>query len=334
MDREIFGITPDGTAVERVQIQGGGLTAWVMGWGACLQDLRLDGYAHPLVLGFDRFVHYPVHSRNFGAITGRCANRIRDGRFHLEGEEFTLDRNADGHHLHGGRLGVSRRNWTISRLASHSVTMTLADPDGMMGYPGTCRLSATYSCEEQATLRLCIEAETDRVTLVNLAPHSYFNLDGAETICSHTLEISAQHYLVTGPDSLPTGEMRPVDATPFDFRRPRMVDSAATFFDHNYCLSRQRVARRPVARLSSPFSGIAMTLATTEAGLQFYDGHKLDVPVAGLDGRRYGANAGLCLEPQVWPDAVNQPGFPTPLLRPGERYVQESEYRFAFPGAP
>ncbi len=198
----------------------------------------------------------------------------------------------------------------------------------MMGYPGSCRLSATYSCVGQGTLRLRIEAETDAATLVNLAPHSYFTLDGTDTIGAHTLEIAAQHYLPTGPDSLPTGEVRGVEATPFDFRYARVIGGTSTPYDHNYCLSPERTAIRPVARLSSPASGLAMTLATTEAGLQFYDGYKLDVPVAGLDGRRYGAHAGLCLEPQVWPDAINHLGFPSPVLRPGERYVQETEYRF------
>lgn len=332
LEREAFGTAPDGGAVEQVRISGGGLTAWIMNWGACLRDLRLDGHPHPLVLGFDRFEPYPIHSRNFGAIVGRCANRIRDGRFLLDGSAHQLDRNARAHHLHGGTLGVSKRTWQIEDHTADSVTMTFSEPDGWMGYPGACRFAATYSMTGAGTLHLRIEAEADRPTPVNLAPHGYFNLDGGETIGGHELSIDAAAYLPTDGDGMPTGEVRSVAGTEFDFRERRAVDRGrgrdVRPFDHNYCLWITRVPIREVAHLRSPVSGVAMTLATTEPGLQFYDGSKLDVAIAGLEGRRYGRRAGLCLEPQTWPDAINHPGFPSPVLRPGERYLQETSYRF------
>jgi aldose 1-epimerase len=333
MEREVLGTAPDGGAVEQVRISGGGLTAWIMNWGACLRDLRLEGHPHPLVLGFDRFEPYPLHSRNFGAVVGRCANRIRDGRFALDGTVHQLDRNAGVHHLHGGTLGISKRTWRIEGHTDERVRLTLSEPDGWMGYPGACRFTVTYSMAGAATLHLRIEAEADRPTLVNLAPHGYFNLDGSETIGAHELRIDAAAYLPTDGDGIPTGEVRAVAGTAFDFRVSRSVDRGtredASPFDHNYCLSAARVLIREVAYLRSPLSGVAMTMATTEPGLQFYDGSKLDVPVAGLEGRRYGRRAGLCLEPQIWPDAINHPDFPSPVVRPGERYLHETSYRFA-----
>ena len=332
MDREIFGTAPDGGTVEQVRIAGGGLTAWIMNWGACLRDLRLEGHPHPLVLGFESFEPYPVHSRNFGAIVGRCANRIRDGRFVLDGAAHELDRNVGAHHLHGGTLGVSKRTWRIEDHTDASVKLAISEPDGWMGYPGACRFAAIYSMTGAGTLHLRIEAETDRPTLVNFAPHGYFNLDGGAAIGSHELNIHAAAYLPTDDDGIPTGEIRSVAGTAFDFRERRAVDRGrgrdVRMFDHNYCLWTTKVPIREVAWLRSPMSGISMALATTEPGLQFYDGSRLDVPVAGLEGRRYGRRAGLCLEPQTWPDAINHPEFPSPVLRPGERYVHETSYRF------
>ena len=336
MDREFFGTAPDGGTVEQVRISGGGLTAWIMNWGACLRDLRLDGHPHPLVLGFDRFEPYPVHSRNFGAIVGRCANRIRNGRFLLDGVLHRLDTNAGQHHLHGGTHGVGKRTWRIEDHTKDSVTLTLSEPDGWMGYPGACRLAVNYAMIGAGTLHLRIEAEADRPTILNLAPHSYFNLDGSEAIDAHELMIDAPAYLPTDEDHIPTGEVRPVADTAFDFRESRAIDrdrsGDALPFDHNFCLSGARLPIREVAYLSSPLSGVAMALATTEPGLQFYDGSKLDVPVAGLKGRHYGRCAGLCLEPQMWPDGINHAGFPSPVVRPGERYLQETSYRFTIAG--
>lgn len=330
MVRETFGTAPDGSAVERVRISNGVLTAFIMTWGAAVQDLRLAGHAHPLVLGFDDFADYPLHSPYFGIVAGRCANRIRDGRFTLDGVAYEVDRNSQGHHLHGGARGIGERNWRVERHDSRSVTLALTDRDGEMGYPGTCVLRATYEIREPATLSLVLEAETDAPTLVNLAPHSYFNLDGSEAINAHELRINAAHHLSVDSECLPTGESKPVEGTPFDFRKMRPVGDGT--YDHNFCLSDKRVEKRDVAVLSSPLSGIAMTLATTEPGLQFYDGAKLDLAVAGLGGRHYGRSAGLCLEPQIWPDAINHAQFPSPVLRPGERYRHETDYRFSVPG--
>ncbi|MCM2293446.1 galactose mutarotase [Allorhizobium sp. BGMRC 0089] len=333
MQREIFGTTASGETVERVQIHGGGLTAFILTWGAVIQDLRLQGHAPPLVLGFDTFPSYPMHSPYFGATPGRCANRIAGGRFTLDGVDYQLECNERGvSHLHGGSDGMGKRNWTITDLADDRVTLTITDPDGRGGYPGTLEAQVTYWLKPGGTLSVTYESITDQPTLANLCQHSYFNLDDSPDILDHELMIAAETYLPVDDDLIPTGEQRPVSGTPFDFRESgvlrRLEDGVQVGFDHNFCLSKDRVAKRPVARLKSMKSGVSMTVLTTEPGVQFYAGAKLSLAAAGLEGRHYGAFAGLCLETQIWPDAINQKGFPSAILRPGSILLQETDYVF------
>jgi len=334
LQREIFGTSPEGEPVERVKIAGGGLTAWIMSWGATVQDLRLEGHDSSLVLGFPAFDPYPVHGLYFGAIVGRYANRIAGGRFVIDGVEYQADRNFLGRHLlHGGSHGTSARNWTIAQAGPDSAMLTLADRDGEMGFPGNCQLSVTFGLRKGGILALRMEAVTDRPTLVNLAHHGYFNLDGADTVLDHEVRIDAAHYLPVDDEGIPTGEISPVGATGFDLRkaRPLRGDKGGKQFlyDHNYCLSGTRTGLREVARVKSPVSGVSMTLSTTEPGLQFYAGDYIDAPWPGLAGKPYGRWAGLCMEPQAWPDSPNHDDFPGALLRPGERYLQETHYCFA-----
>jgi aldose 1-epimerase len=328
--REQFGFA-DGSVVERVTLAGGGLTLKLMSWGAVVQDLRLAGHDQPLVLGFAEFSHYPAHSPYFGATAGRYANRIRDGRFVLDGTQFQLDRNFLGKHmLHGGSQGLGRRNWRFTDVGKDRAVLEITDRDGEMGFPGTCLLRATFSLPGDGTLAIGYEGTTDRPTLLNLAHHSYFNL-GGEDILRHEIMIDAPSYLPVDEELIPTGEVAPVAGTARDFRtaRPLGPDGPpAIVHDHNYCLSGERVALRQVAQVRSPLSGVTMQVSTTEPGLQFYAGHKLDTPVPGLQGKPYKAYAGFCMEPQVWPDSPNHPGFPQAVLRPGERYVQQSSFRF------
>lgn len=332
-ERRKFGTAPDGSDVDRVEIAGGGLAVSAMSWGAALCDLRLEGFDFPLILGFGQFEPYPDHSPFFGAIVGRCANRIADGRFEIDGEAFQTDRNDGGKHtLHGGSRGIDKRNWTIGELTDDSVTFTLDDRDGAMGFPGNCRIVATYRLTGNGVLALRLEATTDRPTPVNLANHAYFNLDGSPSVLDHQLRIDAEHYLPVDGELIPTGEAREVAGTPFDFRQSRPIrhetEGEQFVYDHNFCLSDARTQMRPVARLTSPRTGIAMTVATTEPGLQFFAGYNTAGSVPGLPGRPYEVCAGVCLETQAWPDAPNRPDFPNVILRPGQHYVQETEYRF------
>lgn len=331
---EAFGQTPEGEAVQRVTISGGGLTAKVITWGAVIQDLRLEGHEPPLVLGFDTLEEYLKYSPYFGATPGRCANRIAAGRFSIDGRDYQLELNERGEtHLHGGSDGLARKVWTIADLTAGSVTLKTVDPDGRAGYPGNVSVTATYSLLPGGVLSVVYESTTDAPTPVNVCQHSYFNLDGAPDALGHDMMLAADHYLPVDDLLIPTGEIRPVAGTPFDFRvmapMKRFEAGRQVAYDHNFCFSGERTAKRSVGLVRSQQSGVVMELRTTEPGVQLYTGAKLTVPVPGLDGRRYGAFAGFCLETQVWPDAINQAGFPEAVLRPGETLRQETDYVFS-----
>jgi aldose 1-epimerase len=333
---QAFGATADGETVHRVKIEGGGLTAHVMTWGAVVQDLRLAGHAPPLVLGFESFEDYPRYSPHFGAVPGRCANRIANGRFVLDGKTWQVDQNFLGkHHLHGGSKGFGKRVWEFVDHGSSHVTLRIVAKDGEMGYPGNLTVHCIYRLEEGGSLAVRLEAQTDAPTLCNLAQHSYFNLDdgGATDVLDHSLQISADAYLPVDAEMIPTGEVRPVAGTDFDFRATRPIrkarDGAQVPYDHNFCLGRARVPLRTIAKAAGARSGVTMDVRSSEPGVQLYGGQKVNVPVAGLQGIRYGASSGFCLEAQVWPDAANHPDFPSAVLRPGETCRQVTEYRFA-----
>lgn len=334
MTREVFGAMPDGQTVERVTIRGGGLTARLLSYGAVLQDLRLEGHAPPLVLGFDRLADYLAHSRHFGATAGRCANRIAGAAFTLDGRDYQLDPNFLGkHHLHGGSAGIGKRLWTFEDAGPDRATLRIDLADGEMGYPGAMTVRLSCALLPGGVLDIRMTARTDRPTLCNLAHHSYWNLSGAPDILQHRLRVAADRYLPVDADLIPTGAVAPVAGTPFDLRAgPRLAGPcAAVRIDHNFCTAEARGAIRAVAELSA--GGLRMVVRTTEPGLQVYDGAPLDVPVPGLDGCRMGAHAGIALEPQLWPDAIHHPDWAQPVLRPGETYDQHTQFVFA-KGAP
>ena len=332
-DRREFGRLPDGKAVEAITIGAGKLTADILSWGAVVRDLRFDRRSWPLVLGFDSIDDYLQHSRFFGATAGRYANRIADGRFELDGQIHLLERNfLNRHHLHGGSSSFGLRLWDVAAVSDNAVTLTLESPDGEGGYPGTVNVTCTMSVEPPATLAIHYEGTTSAPTILNLAHHSYFNLDGAPDVLNHKLRINAETFLPVDESLIPTGEIRPVEGTPFDFRETRSIRDPAlpiTLYDHNFCLAEAPSDEPDVCAVLHGERGLAMTLKTTEPGLQFYDGSTLDVPVSGLGGRTYGAHAGLCLEPQRWPDSPNRPEFTDATLRPGETYRQTSLFEFS-----
>jgi aldose 1-epimerase len=330
-----FGTTPDGEEIREVVIAAGDLSVRVITLGAVIRDVRLAGVDHPLVLGFDRLEDYLEHSPHFGAVVGRCANRIGHGRFSIDGHAYQLSLNENGRtHLHGGLRGFGARAWRLVDHDAASVTLAIDSPDGEEGYPGAVAVTLRYIVEAPATLRMEIEATTDAPTLVNLAQHSYFNLDGSPTILDHRVRIFANAYTPTDADDIPTGEIVAVAGSVYDFRSARpirqMRGDERVIFDKNFVVDRAKAATpRPHARLQSPESGIALDIASTEPGVQFYDGYMMAVPVPGLDGRPYPVNGGCCFEPQVFPDAPNHPGFPSAVLRPGEIYRQSTLYTFS-----
>ncbi|WP_095596122.1 aldose epimerase family protein [Actibacterium pelagium] len=320
---------PDGQTIDRVTLQGGGLTASVITYGAVLQDLRLDGHDAPLVLGFPEFAPYLIHSPHFGATAGRYANRIRDGHLELDGTTYQLDRNFLGkHHLHGGSKGTGKQVWKFQDHSASHATLRLDLPDGHMGFPGDLTVEVTFALETDGVLDIRIIATTDAPTLCNFAHHSYFTLDSEASASEHLLTVAADHYLPVDAELIPTGEIRPVEGTPFDFTTPAPIVQAFPI-DHNFCLSNSRTELRTVATLQSLASGVTMECRTTEPGLQIYDGAKINIPLIGLHGQPMSACAGIAMEPQVWPDANHHDGFPLAVLRPGETYEQHTQYVFS-----
>lgn len=311
----------------------GGAVATIIGWGAVLRDLVVPGPSGPqrVVLGLETLDEYVRHSPNFGAVVGRYANRIGRARFRLDGREVDLVPNENRNALHGGPDGFGRRAWTIVAHDARRVHLALVSEDGDMGYPGRLFATATYEMLEPATLRITLQAIADQPTPVNLTTHSYYNLDGSTDVRDHRLQVSADFFTPVDPELIPTGEIASVDGTRFDFRRARTLRMEAGYEDYDMNLV---VRREPgsglvhAATLSSDVSGIALDLWTTEPGVQVYDGHLIDVPVAGLGGGALLRYAGLPLEPQRFPDAPNRSHFPSTLLLPGQVSRQVSEIRF------
>jgi aldose 1-epimerase len=336
MTIESFG-TIDGREVHGITLSSGaGVEAQIITYGAIVRDLAVPGRRGPqrVVLGLNTVEDYARHAPYMGAIVGRYGNRIGRGRFALDGETYQLDLNEKGRqHLHGGSQGFAQRVWGILDRTSASVTLGLVSEDGDMGYPGRLVATCAYSLIEPATLRLVLEATCDRATPVNLTTHLYYNLDESPDILGHVLEIAAEYVTPTNEELIPTGEVRSVAGTPYDFRGSRRIGEAKgpvdVEYDINYALSGARGAFSRAATLSSTRSGVSMELWTTEPGLQFYGGHLLDVPAPGLGGARYSRYGGLCLEPQRFPDGPNKPHFPPCILRPGEVSRQVSELRFS-----
>ena len=336
MSGELFGETPEGDPVHRLRITGGGLSASILTYGAVVQDLRLAGHHEPLVLGFETLEHYLDHSLYFGAVVGRYANRIAGGKFILDGERFQTDLNDNGNTLHGGAEGLDRRVWRVAEAGPDFVTLSIHDPSGWMGFPGTLDISCTYRLEPPATLAVELAATCDRPTLCNLAHHSYFNLDdgGRTNILDHRMSIAASAFLPADGQGIPTGEVLPVEGTEFDFLLPRTIrarEGEETRYDHNFCLSAARAPLRQVAWAQGARSGVEMEVWTSEPGLQLFTGHFPDREAPGLEGVTYRSFAGFCVEPQIWPDSPNRPYFPQAVLRPGEEYRQASEFRFRLP---
>lgn len=330
---EPFGTTPEDETVYRVRLSGGGLSAAILTWGGILQDLRLDGHSAPIVLGFPALEPYLRHPLYMGAIIGRYANRIADGRFDLGGKSYRVDNGGvPGHALHGGKRGFDRRNWTIADLGPDFVTLTYISRDGEMGFPGNLNAACTYRLTGGRRLQIVMQATCDAETLCAFTQHSYFNLDdgGAAPALDHSLRIAADSYLPVDEGLVPLGETAPVAGTRFDFRTSRQVAAGPreAGYDLNFCLAPGRRGLTHVATLKGARSGVAMELSTTEPGLQFFDGAPIPAGLKGLDGIAYGPFSGLCLEPQIWPDAPNRPDFPSAMLKPGESYEAVIEYSF------
>lgn len=301
-----------------------GVRIAVMSYGAVVRDWQVPvkGGMRHVVLGFDRFEDYPAHSPYFGAIAGRVANRIGGAHFMLDGREYRLPANEGPNHLHGGPRGIAKQVWDMEVLSGEAVRLRLESPDGEMGYPGRLAVSVTYRLTGNV-LRIDFAAETDRPTPVNIVQHNYFNLMGEGDIRDHVLQVAANAYTVLGEGLIPTGEIRPVSGTPLDFRSPRPLrdDKGEPFaHDTNLVLDTGRDLSKPAVLLAAPDGSLTLRLRTDQPGLQLYTGGKMNIPVPGLGGQRYPRFGGICLEDQNFPDAINHPHFPSPVITPDRPY--------------
>jgi aldose 1-epimerase len=344
-----FGRSPDGRDVFLYTLKNrSGVEARITDYGGIIVSLRVpdkNGTPGDIVLGYDSLPSYLAENPYFGALIGRYGNRIAGGRFSLDGDEFRLAANNGGNHLHGGMKGFDKVVWEVDEggsIAERSLALRYSSADGEEGYPGSLDVRVVYALTDSNELRITYTATTDRPTIVNLTHHSYFNLAGhnAGNILTHQMMIDADRYTPVSEGLIPTGELRTVDGTPFDFRVPTAIgarinqpDEQLRFaggYDHNYVLNKEGFGL--AALVAEPQTGRVMEVWTTEPGLQFYSGNFLDGRLRGKGGATYIHRAGLCLETQHFPDSPNQPQFPSTVLRPGETYSSETVYRFTSSG--
>ncbi|MEJ8561354.1 aldose epimerase family protein [Yoonia sp. GPGPB17] len=317
-----FGTTQTGEDVEKVTISTDDLTVSILTFGAMVQDVRLAGVAHGLSLGSDALHDYETTMGYFGTIVGPIANRISNARVRLDGMMYELERNENNAvHLHSGADGVHRKVWQVASQTPDSVTLALTLNDGIAGLPGQRDIRVTYQVSAPAMLTKTIDGTTDTATCMNFASHIYWNLDGTETWDGHALKVAADRYLPIDDRTCPTGEIASVAGTQMDFRETSKPQIGAPALDHNFCLSDGKQALRDVLWLTGQ-SGVTMTLATTEAGLQIHD---------AATSRRPGKPCyeGIVIEPQGWPDAPNHLGFGSITVTADQPYHQTTSWRFS-----
>jgi aldose 1-epimerase len=328
-----------------------GVELKAINYGGIIMSLKVpdrQGRLEDVVLGFDAPAEYQRSSPYFGAIIGRYGNRIAGGRFTLDGTTYTLAKNNGPNHLHGGLKGFDKVMWDVTRFDrpdSVGLVFRYTSPEGEEGYPGTLKATVTYTLTAQNDLIFDYHATTDRATPVNLTQHSYFNLTGdvKRDILGHVVTLNADQFTPVDSTLIPTGEIRSVAGTPFDFRAPTAIGAridqsdeqlrSGRGYDHNFVLRKPGTgsAHDPTlaARVYEPTSGRVMEIYTTELGLQFYSGNFLDGTLRGKQGTVYGQRYGFCMETQHFPDSPNKPSFPSTILRPGEEYRSRTIYRFS-----
>jgi aldose 1-epimerase len=344
-----FGTTPDGKDVTVITLTNGkGMTAKVISLGAALYALDVpdrNGKPGDIVLGYPDLKGTFEKPQYFGDTVGRYANRIAKGKFKLDGKEYTVPVNDGPNSLHGGKLGFDKVVWSVDKVesgANPSVTMTYVSPDGDQGYPGQLTATAKYSINDKNELTIEYTATTDKPTIVNITNHTYWNLagEGSGSVEDQKLMIAGDAYLPTDATAIPTGEVRSVAGTYFDFRKAKPIgrdvrkasEQQLVYgrgFDHNWVISRKEApAPREVARVTDPKSGRVMSLWSAQPGLQFYSGNFLDGTTSGKAGGIYREGDAFALEPQIFPDTPNQPDFGSARLEPGQTYKNVMTYKF------
>jgi aldose 1-epimerase len=348
---DLAGTLRDGTPIKTITLSNGhGIRVSILTYGATLQSLIApDRNGHPadIVLGYDDLASYVDRPNYFGVTVGRYANRIAAGRFDLDGKTYQLPLNDNGNSLHGGGKGFDKAVWQIESIRSGpaaSVVLSHRSSDGDSGYPGNLTVTVTYSLDEHGNLGITFDANTDRPTVVNLTNHAIFNLAGegsAHGATGHVLTIPAKAFTPVDATLIPTGSLRRVEGTVFDFRHPRIVadgirdgrDEQIRFgkgYDHNFALDKGMTATPQLAaRLEDPASGRVLEVLSTEPGLQLYTGNFLDGTNIGKNGHLYRMGDGIALEPQKFPDAPNKTGFVSARVDPGKPYRHVMIYRLS-----
>jgi len=338
-----FGKLPDGTEIEQYTLKNAkGGVAKIITYGATLTELWIpdkSGKSADVVLGFDKLDGYLGDQPYFGATIGRYGNRIAKGKFTLDGKEYSLFLNNGPNSLHGGKVGFNRKVWKAEPVkVAHgaAVKFTYVSVDGEEGYPGTLTTHVTYELTDENAVKISYRASTDKPTVANLTNHSYFNLSGAGSgdILKNVLQLDADRYTPVDDTLIPTGELKPVEGTPFDFRKPTAIGArnlqipGIAGYDHNFVLNGTAGKLRKIGELSDPTSGREMEIWTTEPGVQLYVGIGLNGSIKGLGGayQQFGA---LCLETQHFPDSPNHAKFPSTVVRPGKDFHSETIYKFS-----
>ncbi len=347
VERQPWGTTPAGQDVELFTLsRERAPTVAISSYGAYIVSILApdrEGKAADVVLGYPDLAGYLADTASLGPIVGRYANRIARGEFTLGGTRYTLARNNGPNHLHGGIEGFSKKVWSpriVSGPEGDAVELTYVSPDGEEGYPGTLTVTVVYSLTADGGLKLDYSATTDAETVLNLTNHAYFNLagEGSGDILDHELQIEADTFTVVDDTLIPTGEIRPVEGTPLDFRQPTAIGArvdaadpqllAGGGYDNNFVVRGEPGVLRLAARVNEPGSGRVLEVLTTEPGMQLYTGNFLDGSIGGKSGRAYEKRSGFCLETQHYPDSPNHPEFPSVVLAPGRRYTQTTVFRF------
>ena len=343
-----FGVLPDGKPATLFTLRNNkGAEAKITNYGGIVVSLKVpdrNGKFDDVVLGYGKIDGYLKNVGNpyFGALIGRFGNRIANGKFTLDGKTYRLPKNNETKTLHGGTTGFDKVLWTARPFLSKdgpSVELKYRSKDGEEGFPGNLDVTAVYTLTNNNELRVTCAATTDKPTVVNLTQHSYFNLVGKGDILDHIVQIKADRFTPINANLIPTGELRPVAGTPFDFLKPMAIGARidaqdqqlkfARGYDHTFVTANAPGNLKLQAKVYEPTSGRTLDVLSTEPGVQFYSGNFLDGANIGKGGRRYHARNGFCFEPQHFPNSPNEPTFPSTVLRPGETFKNTIVYRFA-----
>jgi len=340
-----FGKATDGTEVQLFTLtNAAGLKATISTYGGTLTSLLVpdkDGKLSDVILGFDNVSGYvsPEFKKSnpyFGALIGRYGNRIAKGKFTIDGNAYQVGINNNGNSLHGGNVGFNQKIWAAKPGTSadgQTLTLTYLSKDGEEGYPGNLTVTVVYTLTAANALKIDYTATTDKATPVNLTNHAYFNLalGQSKDVLAHQVTIPADRYTVVDATLIPTGELKAVKGTPFDFTTPHAIGERIAQvpggYDHNWVLN-QATGQHSAATVYEPTTGRTMEVTTDEPGVQFYTGNFLDGSLKGKNGVVYGKHAGFCLETQHFPDSPNQPKFPSTILKPGQTYRTTTSYTF------